>query len=306
LIPRKNVFYFIGNTLGMGIQSVARAGICIRYCEKKGFYLDPENPNVVIAHASTNRLGHVSKQAVKKRYSDQVMPLLEQLGKHKNIVPKPLYVLTNPAKVVGESSKDLTLGQISVEPIMFDSASNKHTFQSLAEIKDRALQVASGLQHIHGNGMLHRDLKGDNIFIKGEDTCIGDLELLCQGDDPKASKRSGATIGHIMEIKNYAHERMALGYLIKHWLSSYLKKDTDSKSEAYFPLLASAGVISREACNEYNLDANTKAQWLKLFDFADSLTHFEGQERGTRKHNLQPPMELDAIIAGLSALDLNL
>lgn len=46
-------------------------------------------------------------------------------------------------------------------------------------------QILSGLQHIHDAGLVHRDIKTDNIFIDADcSTVIGDLGMMCSRLDP--------------------------------------------------------------------------------------------------------------------------
>lgn len=46
-------------------------------------------------------------------------------------------------------------------------------------------QILAGLQHIHDFGLVHRDIKTDNIFIDADcSTVIGDLGMMCSRLDP--------------------------------------------------------------------------------------------------------------------------
>lgn len=49
----------------------------------------------------------------------------------------------------------------------------------------------AGIRKIHGKGVIHRDLKPDNIFIKGGRAKIADLGLACRQDD-EAARSLGA------------------------------------------------------------------------------------------------------------------
>ena len=52
---------------------------------------------------------------------------------------------------------------------------------NLSRIKKIAKQILSALAYLHKNNIIHRDLKGDNIFIEGNtgNIVIGDLGLSC-------------------------------------------------------------------------------------------------------------------------------
>ena len=52
---------------------------------------------------------------------------------------------------------------------------------NLIRIKKIAKQILSALSYLHLNNIIHRDLKGDNIFIEGNtgNIVIGDLGLSC-------------------------------------------------------------------------------------------------------------------------------
>ncbi len=308
MILKENVFCLLGKRLGKGCQSVVKRGVLIRYDESEGFKLDPEHPTVVIAHASPAELKRIRNSKTVLRYSESVTALLNELGEHTNIVPKPLYIYTNPQKVMERANhRGITLGQVSIEPIKFDGSSDNHKFASVAEIKMRAQHIAQGLKHIHDHHSIHRDLKSDNIFIEGNNTRIGDLELLIKEDQKDTSGRVIPTLGHIMKIKNQAHERMAFGYLIKEWLGQYLKQQpmarSESKKEAplmplpFFPnsSMEKPAFIKRSEAGKYTFD--DKDAWLSLYDFANSLTHnSQNLPRSTKSHNLEAPISLNQII----------
>lgn len=51
-------------------------------------------------------------------------------------------------------------------------------FLSEREVSDITWQIVSGLSHLHGCGLLHRDLKLGNIFLSDDMTAkIGDFGL---------------------------------------------------------------------------------------------------------------------------------
>ena len=52
---------------------------------------------------------------------------------------------------------------------------------NLIRIKKISKQILSALSYLHENNIIHRDLKGDNIFIEGNtgNIVIGDLGLSC-------------------------------------------------------------------------------------------------------------------------------
>ena len=54
------------------------------------------------------------------------------------------------------------------------------------------IQIARGVQVLHENGILHRDLKPKNIFLTASNNVkIGDLGLACHLDSESETLRSG-------------------------------------------------------------------------------------------------------------------
>jgi serine/threonine-protein kinase len=58
------------------------------------------------------------------------------------------------------------------------------------------LRVARGLQYAHGQGLIHRDVKPDNIFItKKGDVKLGDLGMVKQLDEDMSLTQTGHAVG---------------------------------------------------------------------------------------------------------------
>lgn len=61
---------------------------------------------------------------------------------------------------------------------------------SEAEVLALAAQVSLALQHVHGNGVLHRDVKPENCFFRsqGGDLLLGDFGISCSMDERSFAK----------------------------------------------------------------------------------------------------------------------
>jgi len=83
----------------------------------------------------------------------------------------------------------------------FKRLDNKASFDRLLDIKGKFHQLLTGLSHIHNRGIMHRNLKPDNVFIDehglvklGDFTTTRMLDLPVQAytpEDPKERDRSG-------------------------------------------------------------------------------------------------------------------
>jgi serine/threonine protein kinase len=56
-------------------------------------------------------------------------------------------------------------------------------------------KVARGIQHAHEKGVIHRDLKPDNILVSGEEPKVADFGLAHLVESSPALTRSGAVLG---------------------------------------------------------------------------------------------------------------
>eukprot|EP01084_Bolivina_argentea_P283009 484599_1 len=84
---------------------------------------------------------------------------------------------------IGDKWYDNSNGHLNfITNIVHDGSLSKYFKNrsiNLIRIKKIAQQILSALSYLHTNGIIHRDLKGDNIFIEGNtgDVVIGDLGL---------------------------------------------------------------------------------------------------------------------------------
>ena len=108
---------------------------------------------------------------------------------------------------------------------------------SLAEIVDYSLQLISAVEALHGAGLLHRDIKPDNIlFVKGV-LKLGDLGLVCEAE---LEHSIGGTPSHMPPERrrcpldtrltnNYQDDLYSLGITIYNMMSG--------RSSRFFPTL---------------------------------------------------------------------
>ena len=67
-------------------------------------------------------------------------------------------------------------------------------------IKDILVQACAGLAHLHGNGVVHRDFRADNLLVASEKPLrivVADFGLSHQMQDGVTVDQTGTTIGPI-------------------------------------------------------------------------------------------------------------
>ena len=148
--------------------------------------------------------------------------LIQQIN-HENITPPPHYY-----KVI----KDLPTPyrrkidmQLSLEPL-FDDVSHKYRFASASQIQSFAFQLSSGLQYLHEKGILHRNIRSDNIAIHQGRVILMDWDTMTSKDDPNPSRRKFyLKDGNTLVLNSAQSESIQFGYVIQNWLHFYLKPD---------------------------------------------------------------------------------
>ena len=72
-----------------------------------------------------------------------------------------------------------------------------HTIPTMDRVRRWFTQVAAALEHAHGNGIIHRDVKPDNIIVSSneEDATLVDFGIALTADDVKKLTKSGYGIG---------------------------------------------------------------------------------------------------------------
>ena len=101
-----------------------------------------------------------------------------------------------------------------------------HKRLSYNEVVGLAMDLASGLSFLHQRGLVHRDVKPSNIFLRGERTVLADFGIV-KGVDLETAASTGYTVGtpHYMAPEHFRgfteprSDQYALGVVLVELLS---------------------------------------------------------------------------------------
>lgn len=102
----------------------------------------------------------------------------------------------------------------------------RHSRLSYKEVVGLAMDLASGLSFLHQRGLVHRDVKPSNIFLRGQRTVLADFGIV-KGVDLDTARTTGYTVGtpHYMAPEHFRgfteprSDQYALGIVLVELLS---------------------------------------------------------------------------------------
>lgn len=108
---------------------------------------------------------------------------------------------------------------------------------SLDTVVSLTKQVASALQYVHNRGVIHRDVKPENLFQGPEGVLLGDFGISLLKESKKREAWAGtlpySAPEQLREQAAYASDQYALGIMVYEWLCGVRPFDGNGLSLAY-------------------------------------------------------------------------
>eukprot|EP00924_Labyrinthula_sp_SR-Ha-C_P009361 augustus_masked-scaffold_2-processed-gene-21.51-mRNA-1 protein AED:0.42 eAED:0.42 QI:0/-1/0/1/-1/1/1/0/567 len=133
-----------------------------------------------------------SNEKIKRSLREELFSEMRSMQKEmqlQHMVSESRYVVSYLGWSVFEEKKQVIIYQEACEKSLGSIVKSGYKF-SMAEVQSMAFCLASGLEHIHDQGIVHLDIKPDNLLV-GEDGLIKicDFGVSCLFDQPPADLR---------------------------------------------------------------------------------------------------------------------
>jgi serine/threonine protein kinase len=143
--------------------------------------------------------------------------------------------------------------------------------------RDMAAQMLSGIAAMHGAGVVHHDLKGENVFLKGDGTVqVADfgsgIAMTAQGKTPKVTREIGTTEGYAPPGRAQAEHDEAFDVFT---VGKILERDVGTPGKSGSTASSSdrlrQALTRSDADKRADLDAAAKTAYIaEVTDFRDS------------------------------------
>ncbi|OHT01685.1 CMGC family protein kinase [Tritrichomonas foetus] len=140
---------------------------------------------VYAARDSANEFVAIKKVMLDPRYKNRELEILNLIKIHPNCVSLKAHFLT-AGRRHGDACLNLVMDYLPMSLHMFNVKFRKdRKYPPLFYVKLFGFQIFAGLNHLHSHGIMHRDIKPNNIII---DMDSGELKICDFGSAKKAKK----------------------------------------------------------------------------------------------------------------------